>query len=227
MKSCESDSRRNDSLLAGAQISADRRLLCKRCIFSGSPSCTVYGCFQEVLPTAAGDLLFTEYKTLSQVQENPAHPSVFVLGGAKISDAFGMMEQVLAKGTADRILTTGVTGAIFLLASGVKVGKQYEDWLNSKQFLVFVDDAKRYLEEYGDRIEMPRDLAYAADGVRYEIPVSELPKDDASFLDIGEQTQKDYREIILGAKTLFANGPAGVYEETLFENGTRVLAGHR
>ncbi|HHX37918.1 MAG TPA: phosphoglycerate kinase [Clostridiaceae bacterium] len=177
--------------------------------------------FQEVLPSAAGDLLFTEYKTLSQVQENPAHPSVFVLGGAKISDAFGMMEQVLVKGTADRILTTGVTGAIFLLASGQKIGKQYEDWLDSKQFLVFVDDAKRYLEEFGDRIEMPRDLAYAVDGVRYEMPISELPKDDVSFLDIGEQTQKDYREIILEAKTLFANGPAGVYEDELFENGTR------
>jgi phosphoglycerate kinase len=177
--------------------------------------------FQELLPSAAGDLLFTEYSTLSKVLQNPAHPSVFVLGGAKISDAFGMMEQVLANGTADRILTTGVTGAIFLLASGIKIGKQYEDWLASKDFLVFVEPAKSYLEKYGDKIEMPRDLAYAVDGVRYEMAVTDLPKDDASFLDIGQKTQDDYREIILEAKTLFANGPAGVYEEDLFINGTR------
>ncbi len=177
--------------------------------------------FQEILPTAAGDLLFTEYKTLTQVLESPAHPSVFVLGGAKISDAFGMMEQVLQNGTADRILTTGVTGAIFLLASGKKVGKQYEDWLNSKKFFDFIPDAKKYLEQYGDRIEMPQDLAYAEDGVRKELDVADLPKDDAAFLDIGAKTQAAYREIILQAKTLFANGPAGVYEEDLFKAGTK------
>lgn len=177
--------------------------------------------FQELLPTAAGDLLFKEYATLSKVLSHPAHPSVFVLGGAKISDAFGMMEQVLVSGTADRILTTGVTGAIFLLASGKKLGRQYEDWLAGKQFLPFVEDARRYLAAYGDRIEMPRDLAYAVNGERCEISVSDLPRENASFLDIGEETQAAYREWILKAGTLFANGPAGVYEEEIFTNGTR------
>ena len=177
--------------------------------------------FQHVLPTAAGDLLFKEYKTLTGVLENPAKPSVFVLGGAKISDAFGMMEQVLANGTADRILTTGVTGAVFLLAAGKRLGKQYEEWLANKDFLHFVDDAKRYIDEYGDRLEFPVDLAYAENGMRKEIAVDKLPKDDASFLDIGTETQAKYREIILDAKTIFANGPAGVYEEDLFIDGTK------
>lgn len=177
--------------------------------------------FEEILPTAAGDLLFQEYKTLSNVLKNPAHPSVFVLGGAKISDAFGMMEQVLENGTADRILTTGVTGAVFLLAMGKKIGKQYEDWLDSKQFMPFVHEAKKYLDKFGDRIEVPSDLAYAVNGVRYEIDIDQLPKDDVSFLDIGTKTQDAYRKIILEAKTLFANGPAGVYEDELFINGTK------
>ena len=75
--------------------------------------------FQELKPTAAGDLLFREVAALDKVMTAPDHPSVFVLGGAKISDAFGMMKQVLERGTADKILTCGITGEIFLLAKGI------------------------------------------------------------------------------------------------------------
>ncbi len=68
--------------------------------------------FQETLPTAAGELMFREISELDKVMSNPEKPSVFCLGGAKISDAFGMMEQVLENGTADKILTSGITGEI-------------------------------------------------------------------------------------------------------------------
>ncbi len=179
--------------------------------------------FQEVLPTAAGELLLQEYSALSTVLNAAEKPSVFVLGGAKISDAFGMMEQVLANGTADRILTSGVTGVVFLLAKGIKVGQKYEQWLADKDFLGFVQPAKAYLESYGDRIELPTDLAYAQDGVRKEIRVTDLPLDDASFLDIGSDTIARYETILADAKTIFANGPAGVYEDPLFTNGTQFI----
>ena len=72
--------------------------------------------FQQILPTAAGCLLYEEYAALSRVLKGAARPAVFVLGGAKISDAFGMMQQVLQNGTADRILTAGLTGQVMLLA---------------------------------------------------------------------------------------------------------------
>lgn len=186
-------------------------------------ACPSMVAFQEVLPTAAGELLMQEYSALSTVLNAAEKPSVFVLGGAKISDAFGMMEQVLANGTADRILTTGVTGVVFLLAKGIKVGQKYEQWLADKDFLGFVAPAKAYLETYGERIEMPQDLAYAADGVRKEIDVADLPLDDASFLDIGSKTIAHYEQILAEAKTIFANGPAGVYEEELFINGTKAI----
>lgn len=184
-------------------------------------ACPSMVAFQEILPTAAGELLLQEYSALSTVLNGAKKPSIFVLGGAKISDAFGMMEQVLANGTADRILTTGVTGVVFLLAKGIQIGQKYEQWLADKDFLGFISPAKTYLEQYGDRIEIPIDLAYAKDGVRLELDVEALPLDDASFLDIGSKTIARYAEILATAKTIFANGPAGVYEDELFVNGTR------
>lgn len=179
--------------------------------------------FQELLPTAAGELLFAEYEALSKVLKAPARPATFVLGGAKISDAFGMMEQVLSNGTADVILTSGVTGVVFLLAKGVKVGKKYEEWLRDRKLLDFVEPARDYLTQYGEHIKLPLDLAYEVDGKRCEIAVAELPLDDAMFLDIGEATVAAYKDVVAKAGTLFINGPAGVYENELFAYGTREL----
>lgn len=179
--------------------------------------------FQELLPTAAGRLLYDEYKALSGVMQGAAKPSVFVLGGAKISDAFGMMKQVLANGTADKILTAGITGVILLLAGSIRVGNAYEQFLKDKDLLGFVDDARSYLRDYPGRIEMPSDLAWAKDGKRTIAAVSELPLEDAMFLDIGPSTCRRYEEILATAGTIFVNGPAGVYEDPLFEYGTRQL----
>lgn len=179
--------------------------------------------FQEVLPSAAGELFFQEYSVLSNVLHNAKKPSVFILGGAKISDAFGMMEQVLANGTADKILTTGVVGTVMLMANGVEPGKQYSAFLKDKDFLQFIEPAKKYLKEYPGQIEMPIDVAYEKNGQRVETDVENLPIDDASFLDIGQKTLEHYDSIIKTAGTLFCNGPAGVYEDKMFEVGTKSI----
>ena len=176
--------------------------------------------FQQVLPSAAGFQFFDEYSALSAVRDNARHPAVFVLGGAKISDAFGMMETVLKNGTADKILTTGITGIIMLIASGVDVGSKMTAFLKDKDLLVFVEDAKKYLSEYPDQIEMPVDVAIKKDDARVEIPVSQMPL-DALYPDIGNATVVKYANILKSAGTIFANGPAGVYEEDMFSNGTR------
>ena len=178
--------------------------------------------FQEFLPTAAGELMFREISALDKVMKAPEKPSVFVLGGAKISDAFGMMKTVLENATADKILTGGITGEIFLIASGKEIGPTKMKFLSDRSLLEFVPAAKEYLNDYPGKIEMPVDLAYGEDGQRKEIAVDQLPV-DKMFMDIGSQTLARYDEILQNAKTIFVNGPAGVYEDVLFETGTKEL----
>lgn len=176
--------------------------------------------FQELLPSAAGPLLFEEVSQLTSVLHSAKKPTVFVLGGAKISDAFGMMRPVLENGTADKILTTGVTGIVFLAAAGVSIGEKETAFLKNKDLLVFVDEAKAFLRDYADRFVLPLDLAFEKDGSRTEVDINELPN-DALFVDIGTKTIGTYREILASAKTIFANGPAGMYEDERFAAGTK------
>ncbi len=178
--------------------------------------------FQEIKPTAAGDLLFDEVAALNKVMSAPEPPSVFILGGAKISDAFGMMKQVLESGTADKILSCGITGEIMLLANGYRLGDTKEKFLKDRSLDVFVADAENYLKDFGDKIEMPSDLAYEEDGKRCEISIESLPA-EKMFMDIGTKTIAAYEEVIRGAGTLFVNGPPGVYENELFGNGTKAV----
>jgi phosphoglycerate kinase len=188
----------------------------------GSPSMTA---FQELLPTAAGDLMFKEISALDTVMKTPKKPSVFVLGGAKISDAFGMMATVLGNGTADKILTCGITGQIFLIAAGKSIGETNTKFLAGRGLLEFVEPARQYMKEFPDKIELPVDLAYSDDGkTRLEITVGQLPM-EKMFLDIGIQTLAHYNKILQSAKTIFVNGPAGVYEDPVFDKGTRELWG--
>ena len=186
-------------------------------------SCPSMVAFERLLPSYAGPLFFNEYEALYKVMTEAEKPCVFVLGGAKISDAFGMMKQVLAAGTADKILACGVTGVVMHLARGVKVGKKYEKWLADKDLLAFVEPAKDLLALYGDKFVLPVDLAYEKEGKRAEIKVEDLPVDDASFLDVGAKTAELFEKEIKNAKTVFANGPAGVYEDPLFAFGTEKI----
>ena len=178
--------------------------------------------FQELKPTAAGELLFREVAALDRVMHSPEHPCVFVLGGAKISDAFGMMEPVLAAGTADRILTCGITGEVMLLASGYRLGRRQEKFLRDRGLDEFVGPSERYLREYPGRISLPLDLAYADGGERREIAVEDLPA-ERLFMDIGARTIAAYESAIRTAGTLFVNGPPGVYEQAPFAAGTRAV----
>jgi phosphoglycerate kinase len=179
--------------------------------------------FQELLPSGAGTLFFDEVTALTKVMENPPKPAVFLLGGARINDAFGMMEQVLSNGSADTIITVGVTGLVFLIADGYDLGPKVTEFLEKRSLDAFVEPAKKYLQEYPGKVRYPVDLAYeASDGTRAEISVDgELP--DALFPDIGGKTVREYKEVLKEAGTIFVNGPAGVFEEPKWEIGTREL----
>jgi phosphoglycerate kinase len=178
--------------------------------------------FQKILPSAAGFLFFDEVSTLKKVMSNPASPCIFVLGGAKISDAFSMMEEVLSKNIADKILTCGVTGEVFLIAKSIYLGAAVDKFLNDRGLINFVDEAKTLLDKFGDRIETPVDLVYEENGKRICININEEIKDKL-FADIGEKTINSYSMLISNAKTIFVNGPAGMYENPVLENGTKAL----
>ncbi len=177
--------------------------------------------FQRLIPSYAGPLFFKEYEALFTVMHGAKRPLVFVLGGAKISDAFGMMDKVLSDKTADLILASGVTGVIMLLARGLKVGAAYEKWLSDHDLLAFVEPAKELLKNYGNSFVLPEDFAYEKGGKRVETDISSLPIDGAMFLDVGEKTISKSEKAIFEAGTVFVNGPAGVYENPLFAEGTR------
>lgn len=178
--------------------------------------------FQELLPSAGGILMMKELSALTKVMKCPDKPSIFVLGGAKISDAFGMMKQVLENGTADKILASGVTGNIMLMASGYAIGKVNEKFIKDRSLDVFIESAKTFLTNYPEKIIYPLDLAYEKDGQRMEIAIENLPIEE-SLLDIGSKTIKVFSEEIQKAGTIFVNGPAGVYEKKIFEKGTKEI----
>lgn len=178
--------------------------------------------FQELLPSAGGILLVNEINALSKVMENPDRPNVFVLGGLKISDAFGMMRQVLENGSADKILACGVTGHIMLIAKGYDLGFANEKFIKDRSLDVFIAPAKEYLEKYPDKIIYPVDLAYEKDGKREEVKIGKLPVEEM-FMDIGIETIEIFKREIEKAGTIFVNGPAGVYENKIFETGTKEI----
>lgn len=178
--------------------------------------------FEEVLPSAMGRLFEREYCVVSELMEKPEHPCVFVLGGSKISDAFMMMETVLGSGAADTVLTGGLVGEILLASQGLEIGSGTLGFIQKSGYADFIEKAKGIYEKFADKIVLPEDLAQVVDGVRDEAMAKAIPA-DFNAVDIGSATAQLYREIILKAKTVFANGPVGVFEEAPSEYGTKVL----
>jgi phosphoglycerate kinase len=178
--------------------------------------------FQEVLPTAAGRLLTAEIDALAAVADDPRRPCLYLLGGLKISDAFGMLGKVLADGTADVVLTAGINGHVFLLAQGVALGEPSERFIRDRNLESFISQARDHLASHPGKIHMPTDVAVEVAGQRVEIPVKDLPTDHL-IVDIGARTIAAYSEIIRQAATVFVNGPPGAYENPNAETGTRAL----
>lgn len=177
--------------------------------------------FQEVLPTAGGFLLFNEIEALTNVMTNPQKPSVFVLGGLKISDAFGMMKTVLENGSCDKVLSGGVTANIMLIAAGYDIGEANVKFIEDRGLDKFIEPAKEYLSKFKDKILYPVDLAYENNNERCECNVGNIVNKPS--IDIGQKTIELYRNEIMNAGTIFVNGPMGVYENDLFEDGTKEI----
>jgi len=176
--------------------------------------------FTVVLPSVAGRIMKRELKALGKVLHAPEKPCVYILGGAKADDSLKISRYVLKKGIADRVLTGGVVGHLFLAAKGVDLGKPNMDFLEKKELMGLVSGIGELMKEYPKMVDVPVDLAVDVEGRRREMKVAELPTNHM-ICDIGAETVKNYGGVIREAKSIVISGPMGVFENKEFEFGTR------
>ena len=172
-------------------------------------------------PSAAGRVMEKELTVIQDALDNVQHPCVFLLGGMKPDDSIDVMENVLSNGTADAILTTGIVGNIVLWASGADIGQVNRDFIASRGYGDMVEKSRELIERFGDKVKYPIDAACEIDGERLDIDIDKLPNE--AIFDIGVKTIDLYAKEIRDAKTIFANGPAGVFENPNFAMGTEDL----
>ena len=172
-------------------------------------------------PSAAGRVMEKELTVIQDALDNVEHPCVFLLGGMKPEDSIDVMENVLSNGTADSILTTGIVGNIVLWAAGVDIGQVNKDFIASRGYRDMVEKAKELIDRFGDKVKYPIDVACDIEGQRVDIDFKEIP--NKSIFDIGVKTISYYAKEIRDAKYIFANGPAGVFEDPKFSMGTEDL----
>jgi phosphoglycerate kinase len=174
--------------------------------------------FAVNLPSGAGRIMERELKALSSAMDNSEKPCVYVLGGVKVDDSIMVMENVLRNGSADYILTTGLVANIFLWGAGFNIGEENREFIKNKSYCEWVKKSKILLKEFKDKIIIPHDVAVCIGNRRVEFLVEKIP--NKPIYDIGTETIKEYARIIREARTLFANGPAGVFEKEGFSIGT-------
>jgi len=170
------------------------------------------------LPHAAGDLVGKEVEILSKLTIEPQRPYVVVLGGSKVSDKLPVIQALLPK--VDKLLIGGGMCFTFLAAQGHDVGGSL---LEDDQ----VETCRALLDEAGDRIVLPVDIVVAqalvADAKLHVVPADQIPG-DRKGLDIGPRTVTAFAGHLEDAKTVFWNGPMGVFELAPFAAGTRGIA---
>jgi phosphoglycerate kinase len=170
----------------------------------------------ERLPSYAGGLVQSEVEVLRRITGDPERPYVVVLGGSKVSDKLAVIEALLPR--VDRLLVGGGMCFTFLAAQGHGVGKSL---LEADQ----VDTCRGLLES--GKIVLPSDVvvadAFAADAATQTVAADAIP-DGWLGLDIGPASVKAFSEVLAGARTVFWNGPMGVFEMAPFAAGTRGVA---
>ncbi len=180
----------------------------------------------EILPSAAGLLIEKEVEVLDRLTENPAHPYTVVLGGSKVSDKLGVIEHLLPR--VDRLLIGGGMMFTFIAAQGGAVGAS----LLEKDQIETVRGYLRAAEERGVELLLPVDAvvaaSFSADADHVVAAVDAL--EDTAFgasglgLDIGPATAERFAEVVRTSKTVFWNGPMGVFEMPAFASGTKTVA---
>jgi len=180
----------------------------------------------EILPSAAGLLIEKEVDVLDRLTENPERPYAVVLGGSKVSDKLGVIEHLLPR--ADKILVGGGMLYTFLAAQGYKVGKSL---LEADQ----LETVRGYIAQAAERgveLILPVDTVVAAafaEDAAHVVAAADAIEDtefgaDGIGLDIGPATAELFADAIVSSKTVFWNGPMGVFEMQPFAAGTKAVA---
>ena len=172
----------------------------------------------EVLPAYAGELVKSEIEVLADLTGDPGRPYVVVLGGSKVSDKLAVIEALAPK--VDSLVIGGGMCFTFLAAQGHGVGSS----LLQEEM---IDTCKRLLTEFGDVITLPVDVVvadgFAADAPHTTVPADAIPEGRMG-LDIGPESVATFADTLTSAKTVFWNGPMGVFEFEAFSAGTRGVA---
>jgi len=174
-----------------------------------------------MMPHAAGDLIVTELGVLEKLTMNPNRPYGVVLGGAKVSDKMGVISNLLEK--VDLIAIGGGMVFTFLSAQGKEIGKS----LVESDLIPTVKELIKRAENLGVKIILPTDIVVAkefnAESKASIVASDEIPKDQMG-LDIGPESSRFFADEIGKCRTVFWNGPMGVFEFNNFSNGTRSVA---
>ncbi|MEU2252392.1 phosphoglycerate kinase [Nocardia xishanensis] len=172
----------------------------------------------KLLPHYAGTLVAAEVEVLAKLTENPERPYAVVLGGSKVSDKLAVIEALAPK--VDTLVIGGGMCFTFLAAQGLSVG-------SSLLQAEMIETCKGLLERYGDVIHLPRDIVvadrFAADADSKVVPANEIPEGWMG-LDVGPESVDRFAALLTEAKTVFWNGPMGVFEFDNFAAGTRGVA---
>lgn len=175
----------------------------------------------KLLPSFAGDLVINEVEVLQKLTTNPTRPYGVILGGAKVSDKIGVISNLLNK--VDLIAIGGGMVFTFLAAMGMKIGKS----LVENDLVPEVKQLLKRAEELGVKLVLPVDIVvtheFDANSAPTIVDCGEIP-DDQMGLDIGPKSAKNFADEIKSCKTVFWNGPMGVFEFSNFSNGTKVVA---
>jgi phosphoglycerate kinase len=175
----------------------------------------------KLLPHAAGTLISAEVEVLKKLTQNPERPYGVVLGGAKVSDKIGVISNLLNK--VDVMAIGGGMVFTFLAAQGKEIGTSLVE-------IDLIDKVKELIieaAELGVKLVLPTDILvaekFASDSPASEVGVDEIPANQMG-LDIGPKSALAFSEAIKSCKTLFWNGPMGVFEFPAFANGTKSVA---
>ena len=175
----------------------------------------------KLLPNAAGVLVAAEVEVLKKLTIDPVRPYAVVLGGAKVSDKLAVIENLLGK--VDVIAIGGGMLFTFLKAQGKEIGKS----LCEDEMLDTVKGLLTTAEKNGVQLLLPTDIVvapeFSADAKPTLVSADAIPSDQLG-LDIGPESAKAFADAIIGCKTVFWNGPMGVFEFANFANGTKVIA---
>ncbi|MBR3158283.1 MAG: phosphoglycerate kinase [Atopobiaceae bacterium] len=175
----------------------------------------------EYIPAVAGFLLEKEVDTLTGIFAEPERPFVAVVGGSKVSSKIGVLENLIE--SANTLIIGGGMAYTFFLAKGYSVGKslQEPDWIER------AGEMLKKAEEKGCQILLPVDNIVAdhfGEDAEGTVVASDAIPDDMMGMDIGPETEKLYCDAVKGAKTVFWNGPMGVFEIEQFSHGTKAVA---